>query len=216
MKIGNLIELRLEQEKVQIWVSRALEYVPMSGAVAIGIIAAASQLAAYSIKIVLQLDDFCAEVRSTPIRTRQHLNQVKELIETANLIGQHKSLQLPAVNAKLQSTLFEAQLLYGILKEASARYTANSVWRHWAVLRGVDEQKILTSLNKLEREKSALKLCITIVHTDLLLGIQGSIDKVSTRRMAEKSGQGSPTSELIVSSYFAYRPFRIKSNRKCR
>lgn len=173
----------------------------MSGAESLGIIAAATQLAAYSIKIVLHLDSFYAELRSTPIRTRQHLNQVKELIDTANLIQQHKSLRSPLINAKLQSTLSEARSLYGILEESSAKYTAKSIWKYWAVLKGADEHKILTSLNRLEREKSALRLCISIIHTDLLVDIQGTIDKVSEAKMPTLSGEGSTTSKAVVSVF---------------
>lgn len=195
-------QLSLKRREILQSKSRARSHVyPCQGLKSLGIIAAATQLAAYSIKIVLHLDSFYAELRSTPIRTRQHLNQVKELIDTANLIQQHKSLRSPVINAKLQRTLSEEWSLYDILEESSAKYSAKSICKYWAVLKGADEHKILTSLKQLEREKSALRLCISIIHTDLLVDIQDTIDKVSEAKMATLSGEGLTTSEAAVSVF---------------
>ena len=171
----------------------------MSGAETLGVLASATQLAAYSIKIVLHLDEIYAEVRNTPNRTREHLQQVRELIETTTLIERHKSLRSPVIHSHLQTTLLEARSLYNILRELTAKYTGNSIWRYWAILRGVGEQEILTGLGKLEREKSALRLCISIVHTDLLQSIQGSINRFRSIGMSQQSGHTSTTKEVAVS-----------------
>jgi hypothetical protein len=171
----------------------------MSGAETLGVLAAATQLAAYGIKIVLHLDEIYTEVRNTPSRTREHLKQVRELIETTTLIERHKSLRSPLIHAQLQSTLLEARSLYNILKELTTKYTGNSIWKYWAILRSVGEKEILASLDKLERQKSALRFCISIVNTDLLLGIQGSIDTVSSMGKPTQPGHCSTTMNATVS-----------------
>ncbi|KAL8724187.1 MAG: hypothetical protein Q9181_006935 [Wetmoreana brouardii] len=154
---------------------------PMSGAETLGVVASATQLAAYSIKIVLQLDDLFTRLRNIPNRIKGHINQLRELIGTTTLIEQHECLQSPVIHAHLRSTLSEAQSLYHLLRELSAKYAGSSIWRYWVILRSVGEEKILTSLDNLEREKSSLRLCISLVHTDLLWSIQGSIDTLSSR-----------------------------------
>ena len=159
----------------------------MSGTEALGVVASASQLAAYSIKIVMHLNELYTQMWNTPIRTKEHLDQIRDLIETTALIAQHKSLRSPVIHAQLQSTILQAQSLYHTLKTLGSKYTEKSIWRYWALLKGVDDREILGSLNKLEREKSTLKLCISVAHTDLLQGIKGSIDSISHGRMPNQT-----------------------------
>lgn len=171
----------------------------MSGAEVLGIVASATQLAAYSIKIVLHLDALSKELRNIPNRTRQHIRQVKELIETTTLIEQNKSLRSPKIHEHLQSTLFEAQTLFNVLRDLSNKYAGNTIWRYWAILQGVGEKEILASFDKLEREKSALRLCISLIHTDLIVGVQSSIDRISGTGMPTQSGNHSAKSYTAVS-----------------
>ena len=171
----------------------------MSGVEALGIVASATQLAAYSIKIALQLNDIYTEVLLTPVRTREHLNQVKELIEITQTIEQHQSLRSPVIHCQLRSTLLQAKSLSNTLRDRAIKYTESPVLRYWALFKGTDEKVILTGLNKLEREKSTLRLCIGIVHTDLLRDIQGSIDRLSSSNMPRQSGQRLGSNVLTVS-----------------
>lgn len=165
----------------------------MSGAEALGVIASATQLAAYSIKIVLHLSELYTEVRGAPCRTKEQIIQVRELIETTTLIEQHKSLRSPAINAQLQTTLDEARSLYNKLRDLSSRYTTNPLFRYWAIAKGASTKEIHARLEKLDRHKSTLKLCISLVHTDLLANIEGRIRSMST------SNQSPPTSRVAVS-----------------
>lgn len=155
----------------------------MAGAETLGIIAGATQLAAYSIKIVLHIDQIFAEVRDSTSRMREHLNEVKQLIEVTTLIKQHNSLRTPIIHAQLQKTLLEARSLYNILSETTTKYSDRILWCYWDFLRGVGEERILSSLTKLEREKSTLTLCISLGHTDILLNIQGSISTFASGRL---------------------------------
>ncbi|KAI4181724.1 MAG: hypothetical protein L6R41_006444 [Letrouitia leprolyta] len=145
----------------------------MSGIETLGVLASATQLAAYSIKIVLHLDEIYSALQNTSSRTKGQLKQVKELIQTTTLIERHESLWSPAVHRQLQATLSEARTLHDLLQELANKYTRSPVWKYWSILNGVAEKEILISLDRLEREKSTLRLCIGAVHTDLLLNIQG-------------------------------------------
>lgn len=99
----------------------------MSGIETLGVVVSATQLAAYSIKIVLHLDEIYAAFQNTSTRTRGHLKQIKELIEITTLIERHKDLWSPAAHRRLQATLSEAQILYDLLREVAGKYTQNSI-----------------------------------------------------------------------------------------
>lgn len=165
----------------------------MSGVETLGVIASATQLAAYSIKIVLHFDQIYTKVRETSSRMRGHLNEINQLIEITTLIEQHKSLRTPIIHSQLQKTLLEAESLYSILKEVTTKYSDHPIWRCWVFLRGSVEEKIFSSLTKLEREKSTLTLCINVGHTDLLLNIQGSISTFANVRLRPDPDHSSTT-----------------------
>ena len=151
----------------------------MSGIEAIGILASATQLATYSIKIVLHLDEVFAAFQNTSTQTRGHLKQVQELIQTTTLIEQYESLWSPAVLCQLQATLSEAKILHDLLRALTSKHSQNSFRKYWSILSGVAEKQILSGFENLERRKSTLCMCINTVHTDLLLSIRGSIDTLS-------------------------------------
>lgn len=184
----------------------------MSGIETLGVLASATQLAAYSIKIVLHLDEIYSALQNTSSRTKGQLKQVKELIQTTTLIERHESLWSPAVHRQLQATLSEARTLHDLLQELANKYTRSPVWKYWSILNGVAEKEILISLDRLEREKSTLRLCIGAVHTDLLLNIQGSIKTFSSDvRMSQQPtppcGRSSPVSPIFAISRFqTHRP----------
>ncbi|KAL8825124.1 MAG: hypothetical protein Q9191_004603 [Dirinaria sp. TL-2023a] len=171
----------------------------MSGAEALGIIASTTQLAAYSIKIVLHLRELCKEVRGIPGRTNEQIIQVRELIETTTLIEQHQSLRSPAIEAQLQTTLDEARSLYSNLRDLAGRYNTNPLFRYWDITKGASAKAIHYQLEKLDRHKSTLKLCISLVHTDLLANIEGGIRSVSNSSMPRLADQSPPPSSTAVS-----------------
>lgn len=158
----------------------------MSGVETLGVLASSSQLAAYGIKIVLHLTELYKGVRNRPSQTRERLDQVRELIETANLIQQNKSLQSPVIHAQLQATLTEARSVSHLLRDIAAKHTESSIQRLWTLLSGASEQEILARLQSLERKKSALQLCINIVQVELLSSIRSSVDKAPINAMSNK------------------------------
>ncbi|KAL8831717.1 MAG: hypothetical protein Q9170_005179 [Blastenia crenularia] len=175
----------------------------MSGLATLSIVASATQLAAYSIKIGLHLDEIYSAFQDTSKRTEGYLKQVSELIQTTALIEKHESLWSPAIHRQLQATLSEAQVLYNILQDLVDKYTRKPIWKYWSILNGVLEKEILSSLDKLEREKSTLRLCIGAVHTDLLLNIQGSIDTFSGVRMSKQPTNPQCGTRALVSTNWA-------------
>lgn len=185
----------------------------MSGIETLGVLASATQLAAYGIKIVLHLDEVCSALQNTSSRTKGHLKQVQELIQTTTLIERHESLWSPAIHRQLQATLLEAQVLYNLLQELVNKYTRNLVWKYWSILNGLAEKEVLISLDKLEREKSTLRLCIGAVNTDLLLNIQESINTFSSDRMSQhpSCGASAPPSRYLGGQEI---PMRVRSQRE--
>ena len=174
----------------------------MSGVETLGCIASATQLAAYGIKIVLHLSEIYAEIRGAPRRTKEQISQVRELIEIVTLIEQHRSLQSPALCKQLQTTLDEARSLYDNLKDLAnlaTKYTTNPLWRYWAITKGASTKGIQIGLEKLDRHKSTLKLCVSLVHTDLLTNIEGGIRSISINSIPQFADQSLPALTFAVS-----------------
>lgn len=171
----------------------------MSGVATLGVLASVTQLAAYSIKIALHLEETYAAFRNASAPFTGHIEQIKELIGITLLIEQQKDLWSPAVHRQLQATLSEAQILYELLRDLASKYSQNSIWKYWSILSRVTENQILSSLESLERQKSTLRLCIDTVHTDLLLSIKGSIATFTSAempKMKKRSTEPSQTSAL--------------------
>lgn len=192
----------------------------MSGIETIGIVASASQLAAYSIKIVSCLSQIYKEVSGLPHQIKDHVKQIEKLIETTILIQQHKSLHSPQIFSQLQTTLKEAISLCNVLTETASRYAEHSFRGYWAFWKSGGEKEILNRLSKLEREKSALRLCISLIHTDILLNIQSSLDSATNHRMSTPNGyprvsnnQSSPDNPTSPSSLPIPGSFPSQGNR---
>ncbi|KAL6716196.1 Actin-related protein 3 [Lecanora helva] len=175
----------------------------MSGAEALGVIASATQLTAYSIKIVVHLSELYTELRRAPCRTKDQISQVRELIETTTLIEQHRSLRSPAIIAQLQRTLDEAHSLYSALRDLANLYTKSPILRCWAITKGASVKEIQTKLEKLDRHTSTLKLCISLVHTDLLADIESGVRSISSGSTVRLTGQDSTVSSITATQEVA-------------
>lgn len=152
----------------------------MAGIEIVGFLASASQLVLYSIKITTSLSEICQRVQDAPLRIRQRSDQVKQLISTAQLIEQHHLLQTAQVLTHINATLEQAKSLSAILEQLKKDYSRGSIRRYWKILTANKEKEILANFDRLEKEKSALSLCITVAHTDLLE------QRVQRLAMAEK------------------------------
>lgn len=154
----------------------------MSGIEIVGLLASASQLVVYSIKITTCLADICQRVKDAPLRIEQHSDQIRHLVSIARFVEEHHLLQTAHVQAQINATLEQAKTLLETLEQLTEDYSRGTIRKYWKILRGAKEKEILANFDRLEKEKTALHLCIVLVHTDLLGNIQG----FHTVNMAEK------------------------------
>ena len=145
----------------------------MSGIEIVGLLASAGQLVSYSIKITTSLNEIYQRVQDAPKRISQHSIQIKQLISTTKLIQQQQLLQTALVFTHINATLEQAKSLCTILEQLTQDYSRGSIRRYWKILTATKEKEILANLDRLEKEKSALILCISVAQTDILgRGIQ--------------------------------------------
>lgn len=140
----------------------------MSGIEVVGLMASASQLALYSIRIITCVSEIVQKVQDAPARIRQHSDQIRQLVSTAQLIEQHHLLQTVQVHAHIKAALEQAKTLSATLEQLTKDYSRGPIRRYWIVLKATKEKEILANFDRLETEKSALLLCISLAQVDLL------------------------------------------------
>jgi len=151
----------------------------MSGMEILGALASAAQLAEFGIKITAVLFEILERLQEYPARLRAHIEQVRQLVETAELISKHPVLHNQEVQSHLKSTLLVASELQTALEQLAEKYFGKPAGRRFwkIVLKGaVQEKQIESRFESLERQKSALIFCITVVHAGALASIQGGVD----------------------------------------
>ncbi|KAI9806988.1 MAG: hypothetical protein M1833_002646 [Piccolia ochrophora] len=198
----------------------------MSGLEIVGVLASAAQLANYCVKITISITELYRSVREAPKRIKPRENQIRQLIHTTEQIKQHRVLQTAVVQCHIHATLVEATALYEILDQTARQYSRGAIRRYWKVLSASKERLIDESFDKIEREKSALTLCITTIHTSLLCSIQGGVDllggslpvmprqKSSDKRRGSTGSQKSPsTTEPARASESATAPGVTSGNK---
>ena len=161
----------------------------MSGIEIVGLLASAAQLVTYSLKITTSLYEISQRIQDAPKRIRQHSIQINQLISTTQLVQQQQLLQTAHVLTHINATLEQAKSLCAILEQLTEDYSRGSVRRYWRILTATKEKEILANFDRLEKEKSALILCISVAQTELLgRGIQ-------KLEMAEREARQQPTVE---------------------
>ena len=148
----------------------------MSGVEVIGLLASVSQLAGHALNIYSSISEIYHKIQNAPRIIQEHAEHIKHLIKTAELINEHELLQTDCINSQIISTLNQARLLSATLDKVKRDYLRGRVVRrYWKIVKGDREKEILASLKQLDQERSALVLCISIAHTDLLGTIRESI-----------------------------------------
>lgn len=152
----------------------------MSGLEVFGLLASAAQLATSSINIVTSISEIYHRVQDAPKRIQKHTQQTSQLIDTTKLTEKHELLQTEIIGVHIKSTLTQAILLSAVLDRVKGDYICGPVIRRsWRLLKGSRDREILSSFKILEQEKSALLLSISVVHTDLLGNIRGTLQSPS-------------------------------------
>ena len=161
----------------------------MSGIEAVGLLASVSQLATYTINICTLISEIYHKIQNAPKIIQERIQQLEELIVTTRQIKNRALLHTENISAHIQSTLHHAKVLYTTLDKVKQDYLcSNLLRRYWKILKGDREKEILASFKRLEQEKSALLLNISVVHTDLLGNIQGNLELSSDNRSVKMSG----------------------------
>ena len=150
----------------------------MSGIEVVGLLASLSQLTSYGIKITISIKDIYQRVQNAPQKIQEHAQQIRQLINIATTIKRHTFLHHKEVEIHVEATLGQAKSLKNTLDDIQSEYLRGSVRKYWNILRKSQEKEILASFERLEKEKSALQLCISFNHTILLGNIQNSIDEL--------------------------------------
>ena len=131
---------------------------------ALGAVAAASQLAEQSLKIINFVIDLYSKVRDAPESIRKQSDQLDQLIHIAKLIEDNPPLRRDEVVSSLRSCLDEAKKLQEILTNISTAAGDGKVKKFWRALDGVaTEKRILALFENLEQKKSSLLLCIQAI-----------------------------------------------------
>ena len=176
----------------------------MSGIEIVGFVASATQLVLYSIKITACLSEISQRVQDAPLKVRQHLDQIGHLISTARLVEEHHLLQTAHVLTHIKATLEQAKSLSAILEQLTKDYSRGSIRRVWKILKATKEKEILASFDRLEKEKSALLLCISVAQTDLLgqgiqkLGMAGKQESLLSVPLEDGDRVSSTLDTLLV------------------
>jgi len=151
----------------------------MTGVEVLGGLASIAQLLEYSLKLSSLVSEVYSRVKEAPERVIMHTAQIHQLVDTARLIERSSDLQKPIIEVHLKATLTEAARLQRILERMIEDYTKGpSKKRIWNAVRGAGERRMLTSFERLEKEKSALILCISFIHTETLGTIRDGVGQL--------------------------------------
>jgi hypothetical protein len=161
----------------------------MSGFEIIGVISSITQLLDFGLKLTSLVTEVYSRVKEAPERIAIHTAQIRRLVDTARLIERSSELQKPIVDIHLTAILTEAKGLQCILERTVADYSKGSrKKRAWNALVGGEEKRILNGFDRLEKEKSALILCINLIHTESLGSICSKVGELNPKM--DMIGQG--------------------------
>lgn len=143
----------------------------------LGVIASASQLIQYALRISATLSEAHKRLHDAP-ELQRHAAQIEQLIETTRLINQDHQYFSNEILGHLRTAIVEAEKLVKILELVVSDYTRGSFSQRYykSVRRGSEKQKkIATSFAILEREKTSLIVCISLANTKKLSCIQTDV-----------------------------------------
>lgn len=150
----------------------------------LGVAASAIQLMDYSSKAIEAISDIYTRVKDAPSRIVQYTTQIHQIIDIGREIQENTKFQSALVESQVQHTLAEIKHLLQILTVIRHDYTTGpSRKRIWKAIVGQKERHLLKSFERLEKEKIALILCITVVHTQKLETIGNGVEVLVEREM---------------------------------
>jgi hypothetical protein len=140
--------------------------------------------------VIATISEIYSRVKDAQSRAAQYTSQINQIIEVGQAIQYNRELQSPLINSQLQKTLAEVEQLHNVLRTIHQDYTTGSRRKRiWKAIVGHQERQIVASFETLEKEKTALILCIVVVHNQAPQTIGNGVETLVER--------GSGVSELI-------------------
>jgi len=127
---------------------------------AIGLIAASTQLAEQVFNAIKLFSEICGTLKEAPELTKARLLHLEQLSSVSKLIAATKSLQTDEVQNIIAACLETALDLSNTLKKCSAEEKGRLRRALSSVNTVLREDRVLVLLDRLEKEKSLLVLCI--------------------------------------------------------
>jgi len=166
---------------------------------AIGIIASASQLVEYSLKVVSAIAEALHTLKYAPETLQGKLEQVLRLKEAADAIRSNCHLHTELIHGHLEATIARAESLHTIILSVTLDYTTGSFQRRlWKAILKKGEKTLLRAFDNLEREKLSLLLCIQIASAETMGNIGQSVGLLSLSKESEKVALAEKSSTKFV------------------
>ena len=135
----------------------------MSGIEVVGILASTAQLITYILRISTYFEEICQKVRGAGQEFKKHNSQIQQLILIAKDIKRHPLLQTATIHSHVKALLGDAETLCTILDHIIAEYGRGLFRKFLWAIKSHKERDILIIIERLEREKTALALSISII-----------------------------------------------------
>jgi len=133
----------------------------MCGLEVLGAVASAIQLATLSQQLITSISTLYTQLKDAPINLKQRIYEIESLIEVTKLIECSPQLQTVEIASVVRRCNVDAEALVEVLKGLRVGERDELVGRYWKAVGGLKKEGgILAMFGSLEREKSALVLCI--------------------------------------------------------
>jgi hypothetical protein len=173
----------------------------------LGVAASVGQLLDCSLRLVSSVSEVYSRVKDAPEMVLYYTAQISQLVETSREIQQDCELQhKPMVDVHVNATLAEAVKLQRIIDRVLSDYTeGSSQKRVWKKALGSQEKRIISSFERLEKEKTALILSISFSQTGTLRKIHNGVEELkktisTTVIMENQAGDENKMSEGLQNS----------------
>ncbi|RDW75657.1 hypothetical protein BP5796_06478 [Coleophoma crateriformis] len=151
---------------------------------ALGVAASAAQLIDYSLKVVGTISEVYNRAKDAQHRVHRDISQVEEIIELGRAIEGNHILQDPLIRSPLGNILTTVKQLHEVLSVVLHDYTTGSTTRRiWKTVIGSEERRIVPNFERLEKQKTALIVCIGVVHSQTLQTIGNGVATLVERDM---------------------------------
>lgn len=135
----------------------------MSGIEVVGILASTAQLITYILRISTYFEEICEKVQGAGQEFKKHSGQIQQLTLIAEDVKRHPLLQTDTIHSHVKALLGDAETLCTILDHVIAQYGRGLIRKFFWAIKSHKERDILIIIERLEREKSALVLSISII-----------------------------------------------------